>query len=72
MMGKRRTRFVAKPDGQGYWRVWDSKLGHWWGNPFADFLNALLTELNSKKQPSELVRLSKTNLRPLRIENQKP
>ena len=58
-MGKPKVRYVAKAVEGAGWRVWDRKQKKWWGNPFRDYPEDLLGELNGPKRPEKLVELCK-------------
>ena len=62
-MGKPTVRYVARAVAGTGWRVWDRKMKKWWGNPFPEFPERLLNELNGQKRPNEIVRLSKNQIR---------
>ncbi|MCC2669377.1 MAG: hypothetical protein K0Q72_1848 [Armatimonadetes bacterium] len=62
-MGKLTTRFVAKAEtGQG-WRIWDRKAKKWWGNPYEQYPELLLSELNGEKRPEQLTELTRATPR---------
>ena len=58
-MSKQNIRFVAKAVNDGGWRVWDRMQKKWWGNPFRQYPEELLAELNGPKRPNRLIELSK-------------
>jgi hypothetical protein len=56
-MGKRDVRYVARAEeGQG-WRIRDRKARRWWGEPFVQYPEQLLAELNGEKRPAHLTDL---------------
>jgi hypothetical protein len=56
-MGKRDARYVARAEaGQG-WRIWDRKARKWRGEPYAQYPEQLLTELNGEKRSEQLTDL---------------
>ena len=58
-MGKPNVRYVAKAiEGVG-WRVWNRRANRWWGNPFREYPEELLAELNGPKRPERLIELCK-------------
>jgi hypothetical protein len=62
-MGKPNARYVARAEAGRGWRVWDRKISRWWGNPFADYPEALLAELNGPKRPARIVELTRGSRR---------
>lgn len=58
-MGKPKRRFVGRATAGIGWRIWDHKANRWWGNPFQNYPEALLEELNGEKRPEAIVKLSK-------------
>ncbi|REJ91898.1 MAG: hypothetical protein DWQ34_13925 [Planctomycetota bacterium] len=60
-MGKANCKYVARAiPGKG-WRVWNRRTKKWWGNPFREYPEELLAELNGPKRPQRLVQLCKRN-----------
>jgi hypothetical protein len=62
-MGKPKRRFVAKAEAGEGWRIWDNKIGKWWGQRYVNFPEALLVELNGEKRPVQLTNLAKNTPR---------
>ena len=58
-MGKEKRRFVAKAEAGKGWRIWDNLVRRWWGEPYQNFPEQLLTELNGQKRPDQLTDLIK-------------
>ena len=56
-MGKRDVRYVAKADARKGWRIWDRKARKWWGEPYVQYPEQLLTKLNDEKRPHQLTEL---------------
>lgn len=53
------ARYVARAvPGKG-WQVWNRKTKRPWGNPVADYPDALLFELNGEKRPDVLAELTR-------------
>lgn len=58
-MGKSKRRYVGKAEAGVGWRIWDNKVGRWWGEPFSYYPDALLKELNGAKRPEHLTELQR-------------
>lgn len=52
-------RYVAKAEEGKGWRIWESKMGRWWGNYFRAYPEDLLEELNNKRRSEKIVELTR-------------
>lgn len=52
-------RYVARAEAGKGWRIWNRKSKKFWGNPFLDYPDALLAELNGPARPEVIVELVK-------------
>ena len=62
-MGKPKRRFVGKSESGKGWRIWDTKIRRWWGEPYLAYPEQLLAELNGEKHPERLAELIKQTQR---------
>jgi hypothetical protein len=53
-----KRRYVAKGVPGGY-RIWDSKLRRWWGDPYELCPDELLAELNGAKDYAKVTALQR-------------
>ena len=53
------TRFVARAEADGGWRVYDRQQKKWWGDRYKVYPEHLLTELNGPKRPERLTELTR-------------
>ncbi len=54
-----RVRYVAKAIAGRGWHIWNRKTERWWGEIYIDYPDKLLSELNNKKNPDKLVKLTR-------------
>jgi hypothetical protein len=61
-VGAKRDRYVARAEAGVGWQVWDTGSGRKWGNPYREYPEALLRELNGAKDPARLVALARNTI----------
>lgn len=58
-MSAANKKFVAKAVPGLGWRIWHRKRRKWWGNPFREYPEDLLEELNGLNRLDRIIELSK-------------
>jgi len=56
-MGTKRAKFICRAI-EGQWQIYKTKTGRKWGNPFKQYPEELLDELNDSKRPEEVAKLN--------------
>lgn len=57
-MGKPRRKYVMRGF-PGGWKIWNNKTQKWWGESYELQPTELVNELNGKKRPEVIVKLTK-------------